>query len=87
MPLGIRHMSEDLHGAEDHILREGLWIGLESDRKTKGSVDFTLLQVDQKSPLGHLGYRTIINEHTVVRCSEGTYKVHEEVARCWYWEE
>jgi len=36
MPLGIRHTTEDLHGVEDHILREGLWIGLESDRKTKG---------------------------------------------------
>ena len=58
MPLGIRHMSEDLHGVEDQILREGLWIGLESDRKTKRCVDFTLLQVDQRSLLGHLGDRT-----------------------------
>jgi hypothetical protein len=61
MPLGIRHMTEDLHGVEDHILREGLWIGLESDRKTKGRVDLTL-QIEQESPPGHLGYRTVNSE-------------------------
>lgn len=54
-------MTEDLHGVEDQILQEGLWIGLESDRKTKGRVDLTL-QIDQESPPGHLGYQTISSE-------------------------
>jgi hypothetical protein len=61
MPSGIRHTTEGLHGVGGHILREVLWIGLESDRKTKGRVDLTQ-QVDQGSLLGHLDYRTIINE-------------------------